>query len=508
MAHQISRPVKMKKRIPFFAFLLFYLVFSVVTFRDYGSTWDEQDTYQGGTELYQYLIHGQPMSYMDPEHSYPYTFFLHFITGPANYETLHLLNLFFGAFLFWALFEALLSAYSSSLWALSGPVFLFLLLPFLGSIPANPKDIPFAVFYFLSLAVIYLFERVFPRLKFRWFFLGLLFGIANSSRIVGFTLFPILLFYDAFLYWGAKRKKKRNENKKWFKKKILEWTGTLAVSQVLCMILWPFVGQDYFKNMPLVFWLSARFPPKFSFLFMGGMADSLTYPWYYLPVWISITTPLFILSFFLGSFFFFKAVKTNALYLLMGTAFALNIGLYFLLHPAVYDGLRHFLYLLPLIAALAAMAFIEFFRKAKWGAGRKAAAGLTLVGALMTTADLIRLHPYEYTYFNELVGGLKGAYGKFETDYWVASMKEAVQWLKANETKEPNQTYKIYADGKPFRCEAYFTPNMVRVPQKEQADYAIIMTRAGIKPAPEEEGKIIHRVEREGAPLCFILKMR
>jgi hypothetical protein len=34
------------------------------------------------------------------------------------------------------------------------------------------------------------------------------------------------------------------------------------------------------------------------------------------------------------------------------------------------------------------------------------------------------------------------------------------------------------------------------------------MTRAGIKPAPEDESKVIHRVEREGAPLIFILKLR
>ena len=49
---------------------------------------------------------------------------------------------------------------------------------------------------------------------------------------------------------------------------------------------------------------------------------------------------------------------------------------------------------------------------------------------------------------------------------------------------------------------------MVLDPNKNGADYAIIMTRAGIKPDPADEGKVIHRVEREGAPLCFILKMK
>ncbi len=493
----------MKKRIPFFVFLLFYLAFSFATYRDYGPTWDEQDTYQGGAELYQYLIHGVPMAYMDPEHTYPYTFLLNFITGKTHYETLHLLNLLFGGFLFWALFEMLLSTYGSALWALSGPVFLFLLLPFMGSIPANPKDVPFAIFYFLSLAVIFLFERRFPDLKFRWFFLGLFFGFTISSRIVGFTLFPLLLAYDLYYYWAQKGM----PTIQWLQKKALGWFGTLVVSQILVAMLWPFVGRNYFNNLPLVVSLSARFPPKFSFLFMGHMADSLSYPWYYLPLWIGITTPLFILVFFIGSFWLITTVKNNPLYVLLSGAFLLNFGLYLFLHPAVYDGLRHFLFLLPLIAALAAMGFIEFCRGKFGGPVRMVAAALTLAGGLATAVQMEELHPYEYTYFNELVGGFKGAYGNYETDYWVASMKEAVQWLRAHGIKDPRRTYKIYADGKPFQSQTYFSPNMVFEPKKELADYAIIMTRAGIKPAPEEIKKVIHRVEREGAPLCFVLRL-
>ena len=277
----------------------------------------------------------------------------------------------------------------------------------MGSIPANPKDVPFAVFYFLSLSLVYLFERKFPGLKFRWFFLGLLFGFTISSRIVGFTLFPILLFYDFHLYRTGKGKKGQGFQK-WFRRKILEWSGTLVVSQVLCAILWPFLGQNYFKNLPLVFLLSARFPPKFSFLFMGHMADSLTYPWYYLPLWIGITTPLFILAYFLGSLWLVKKAKPDPLFVLQGSAFLLNLGIYFLLHPAVYDGLRHFLFLLPLMAALAAMGFIEFFQKRPWGRLQKTTAGLTLAGVLATAVQLVLLHPYEYAYFNILVGGFKG----------------------------------------------------------------------------------------------------
>ena len=504
----------MKKRLPFLIFAFFYLVFSLATFRDFGCTWDEPDAYQGGAELYQYLIHGTPMAYLDPEHGYPYTFLLGFIAGPNQYALLHLLNLLFNAFLFWAVYEMLLSHCGTGLWALAGPVFLFLDLPFSGSIPTNPKDVPFGVFYFLSLAVLYLYPRLFPQGRFRWFFFGILAGLTISSRIVGFTLFPLMVSYDFYLLRAGlpKTGNKRGKAAKGFPDRMkslsLEWLGSFVVSQLLCMLLWPFIGQDYFKNLPLVFWLSAHFPPKFDFLFMGHMSDSLSYPWYYLPLLILLTTPLFILAFFILSFRLARDFRTNPLFILWGGALGLNLALYFFLHPAVYDGLRHFLYLLPILSSLAALSFIEFFQKRPWSALRKIAMVLALAKSLFTVTDLVRLHPYEYVYFNELAGGLKGAYGNFETDYWVASFREAVDWLRDNGLKPAGGKLRIFAQGSPPQTRIYTDPRWDYVADEKDADYAIIMTRAGIKPDLQDENKVIHRVEREGVPLCYILRLK
>ncbi len=499
---------KAQQRIPFLIFLSLYLLFSLLTYRDYGATWDEQEAYQGGTALYNYVVHGVKPAYFDPEHSYPYTFLLNFITSKMDFEFLHLLNLLFAVFLFWAIFETLLAQYGKQWWALAGPVFLFFNLPFLGSIPANPKDIPFAIFYFLSLAAIYLFEEKFPRFKVRWAILGGLFGFTITSRVVGFTLFPVLIFFDAYVFWIEKKKRGSKEFKEWFKRKAIDWLGVLVISQIFCALLWPYLGQNYLSNLANVFWLSAHFPPKFGILFMGGMTDSLNYPWYYLPLWIVITTPLFILGFFAFSLIRFKVSKTNKLYVLLGGTFFLNMGLYLFLHPAIYDGLRHFLFLLPILSTLAALAFIEYFGKKTFSFLRKAIGFLTLLSLGVTGSHLVRLHPYEYVYFNELVGGFKGAYGKYETDYWVTSMKEAVEWLKSKELKDPNRTYKIFVLGHPPQYQIYFSPQMQYVPMVEGADYSIVMTRAGLKPEPKDEAKVIHRVEREGAPLSFILKLR
>ena len=497
----------MRPRIPLFLFLFLYLAFSLGTFQDYGATWDEKDAYQGGNELYQHILHNAPFSYLDPEHGYSYTFLLSFFAAPDDYATLHLLNLLFAGFLFWALFEVLFAQTQSTWWSLAGPVALFLNPSFLGSVPANPKDVPFAIFYFISLAAIYLFGEKLPGFKVRWAVLGVLFAFAISSRIVGFTLFPLLFFYDGFTHWKGEGKKRKVDWKIWLKAKAWEWFGVLATSQILCMALWPYLGNHYLQHLFDVFWLSAHFPPKFEFLFMGKTADSLTYPWYYIPWMILITVPLFILVLSAAPFFLARNWGSNKLFTLLSAALLLNLGLYFLLHPAVYDGLRHFLFLLPILSALAAMAFIQMFRVKVHSLPRMAAGLLLALNLGMTVVHFARLHPYQYAYFNELAGGFRGAYGKYETDYWVASMKEAVQWLQKHELKD-GQLYRIFTLGNVPQAKFYFSLNMRPVEKAEDADYSIVMTRAGLKPEPDDMEKVIHRVEREGAPLCYVLKLR
>ena len=55
----------------------------------------------------------------------------------------------------------------------------------------------------------------------------------------------------------------------------------------------------------------------------------------------------------------------------------------------------------------------------------RAAAGLERGG-------LVRLHPQgQYLFYNHLVGGLEGAARRYETDYWVNIMPEAVDDLEA-----------------------------------------------------------------------------
>ena len=59
---------------------------------------------------------------------------------------------------------------------------------------------------------------------------------------------------------------------------------------------------------------------------------------------------------------------------------------------------------------------------------------------------MVYLHPYEYVYFNQLIGGTRGAEERFETDYWATSYREAavrLVYFLNQEGREAGNTYKI-----------------------------------------------------------------
>lgn len=141
--------------------------------------------------------------------------------------------------------------------------------------------------------------------------------------------------------------------------------------------------------------------------------------------------------------------------------------------------------------------------------------GMTvLVGCLAAVgADMVRLHPYQYAYFNRLIGGgLASAVGRYEIDYWSTSYKEGVEWVCAHySTSELREPLRIGGNMYvPFssylgrgRCIApYFTA----VPP-EQDPHVLL-----VAPAERDEvspvARLLHTVERVGAPLLYVYELK
>ena len=73
---------------------------------------------------------------------------------------------------------------------------------------------------------------------------------------------------------------------------------------LLIILFWPFLWADPIKNLLLAFsQLSSAAYPVTSF-YLEKFTLSTTIPWHYHIVWISVTTPLVVISLFLVGFLF------------------------------------------------------------------------------------------------------------------------------------------------------------------------------------------------------------
>jgi hypothetical protein len=174
----------------------------------------------------------------------------------------------------------------------------------------------------------------------------------------------------------------------------------------------------------------------------------------------------------------------------------------------LYDGIRHFLFVIPALAAIATTAIIWAYHKIKQKSIKIFITTLFILNCSVIVYDMISLHPYEYTYYNRAYGGLKAAQGQQETDYWGLSLKEGMEWL--NQNAAANST--IVVAGPIFAAE------MV---ENHQRNFTIIYRDDfawGKAPEPDyymglsrydyfqafPHCPIVHAVQRQDTPLTII----
>ena len=178
-----------------------------------------------------------------------------------------------------------------------------------------------------------------------------------------------------------------------------------------------------------------------------------------------------------------------------------------------FTGLRHFLFVVPICAALAGIGFdwlIQLTETFRRGLGYAVAA---LVGAQLAwnAVLLVELHPYQYLYYNPLVGGLQGAAGRYVTDYWVNIMPEAVADLKSyinnlQAVGGAQKHYTVGVCGERIAFEEQADKRLQWVEDWRKADFFIAPTHMNCDRALD--GRVIITVSRLGVPIGVVKDRR
>jgi hypothetical protein len=174
-----------------------------------------------------------------------------------------------------------------------------------------------------------------------------------------------------------------------------------------------------------------------------------------------------------------------------------------LLKPAVYDGLRHFLFILPpvFISIGLALDWIGALLKTLW-----LRAGVVFLLVLPGITGIVQLHPYEYTYYNSFVGGTSGVFRRYETDYWLTCYKEAVVSLNARVTDPVN----LYAHREAY-IAGYYAADHVNVfslrssaSNVQPGDYILVNTRSNEDRSTFRDAPPVIQVARGDAIFCVV----
>jgi hypothetical protein len=121
--------------------------------------------------------------------------------------------------------------------------------------------------------------------------------------------------------------------------------------------------------------------------------------------------------------------------------------------PYIYNGVRHLIFVVPPLAVLGGLAGAWIFRRLEQGGSVPVAAAVLafVAGTASPIIDMVRLHPYEYTDFNHLVGGVRGARPLFMVDYWGLSLTQAsrqlITYLDEHHEKPPQGHWKVAVCG-------------------------------------------------------------
>jgi Dolichyl-phosphate-mannose-protein mannosyltransferase len=513
-----------------FALIAVGIALVLLTFRDYGVTWDEDaHNWYGNFVLDYYLSFFGDKSALHWRDLYNYGAIFDMAAAALNrvspigvYETRHLLNGLIGIL-------GLIGCCKLGR-AVAGPragfiagLFLLLTPNYYGQMFNNPKDIPFAVGFVWATYYMVRLVPTLPRPPLQLLAkLGAVIGMAMGVRIGGL----LLVFYLGLVLAvdGIWRTVVAGHAA------VLAdsaWTGLwrvlapiMLIAYPVMLVFWPWAQTNPIENplRALAFFSHQAFP--FYTLFDGRFFPASDLPWTYLPTYIAIALPELVLVLLVsapvvGAAEFWRRGRFRREQALV--SLVISVGIVFPVAYAIaikavlFDGMRHFIFVLPLIATAAA---VSAERGLAWLARFPHREPISVALALYGFAHIsimVMLHPDQYVYYDAFVGGVEGAQHKFKLDYWANSYAEAVQGLEDYLRAEygpdfEEREFTVAICGPPISADYYFPRNFRFVRARAEAEFFLAFTKDNCDRSLP--GRQIYRVERMGALLSVVLDRR
>src|SRR6202012_2159367 len=333
------------------------------TFRDYGLGWDDYTHAEYADLLLRMYGSGfKDTGALSFANLYMYgggfdmgAALLHKITPLELFETRRLLGAIVGMIglaVTWRLGRRV----GGPLAGLAALLLLALCPTFYGHMFMNPKDAPFAVsMVILMLGLVRLVEEYPAPSPRTVLIVGLGPGLSIGTRILGglalvyalIGLVPLLI--DEVRSQGAREAAHR------FAHVLLVLVPGLVFGYLVMGLIWPWSIMDFANPFHALTYFSHFFEKPWKEMFDGALVSVPDMPWSYLPTLFALQMPEVLLALSLagviGTFVVLPRSNVTArrktILLMLIPAATLPIGVAMVKRPALYNGIRHFIFVIP-----------------------------------------------------------------------------------------------------------------------------------------------------------------
>jgi hypothetical protein len=197
---------------------------------------------------------------------------------------------------------------------------------------------------------------------------------------------------------------------------------------------------------------------------------------------------------------------------MLALAVILPIIVAMVIRPALYNGLRHFIFVVPPFAVIGGLTVALLVKRAKrhGKAGLGVLAAVFVGGVTLPVIELVRLHPYQYTSFNLASGGVPMAHDRYMLDYWGLAFKQAAEELRerlkaAGEKPPAGRKWVVAICGPQPGAEVSLGPQFETTYDQKLADFAMAL---GTFYCRHLQAPIMATVEREGVVYATVYDFR
>ncbi|WBL81042.1 glycosyltransferase family 39 protein [Bradyrhizobium xenonodulans] len=362
---------------------------------------------------------------------------------------------------------------------------------FYGHMFMNPKDAPFAVaMIILMLGLVRLAEE-YPQPSPRTILIvGLGAGLSLGCRVLGGLALVYALIGFLPLLLEELRTEGLREAARRFAHVVYVLLPGLVFGYLVMGLIWPWSIMEPGNPFEALTYFSHFFEKPWKEMFDGAIVSVPDMPWSYLPTLFALQLPEVMLVLMGGAVVSTFAMlprrevpaRRKTILLMLTLAATLPLAIAMVKRPALYNGIRHFVFVIPPMAVLGGVAFA-------WAMERLRASHRTwqpvvlatfCFGLALSLAEMIRLHPYQYTHFNHIAGTVRGADDRFMLDYWGLALKQASdelreQIVERQEVAPGNRKWKVAVCGPQRPAQVALGPDFTIGWDSNAADFAMTL---------------------------------